>query len=66
MLKTSKGANPLEYLRQIKVELQSVKWPSHQQAIKLTLTVIFVSLAVGLYISGLDVLFTKFVQLIIN
>lgn len=66
MLKTSKGANPLEYLRQIKVELQNVKWPSHQQAIKLTLTVIFVSLAVGLYISGLDVLFTKFVQLIIN
>ena len=58
--------NPLDILRQIKVELRQVKWPSHQQALKLTLTVIFVSLAVGLYISGLDVLFTKFIQSIIT
>ncbi len=60
-----KKTTPLEYLRSIKVELQKVKWPSHQQAVKLTLTVVFVSLAVGLYISGLDVLFTKFIQSII-
>ncbi len=58
--------NPLEYLRQIKVELRQVKWPSHQKAINLTLIVVIVSLAVGFYISGLDVLFTKLVQSIIS
>jgi len=60
-----KKTTPLEYLRSIRVELRQVKWPTHQQALKLTLIVILVSLAVGLYISGLDVLFTKFIQSII-
>lgn len=60
-----KKSTPLEYLQSIKVELRQVKWPTHQQALKLTLIVILVSLAVGLYISGLDVLFTKFIQSII-
>ncbi|MBU1071386.1 preprotein translocase subunit SecE [Patescibacteria group bacterium] len=57
---------PLEYLSQIRVELQKVKWPSHQQAVKLTLIIVFVSLVVGLYISGLDVIFTKLIQSIIS
>lgn len=60
-----KKSTPLEYLQSIKVELRQVKWPTNQQALKLTLIVILVSLAVGLYISGLDVLFTKFIQSII-
>jgi preprotein translocase subunit SecE len=64
--KSVKKSSPLDILRSIKVELQKVKWPTHQQTIKLTLTVVFVSLAVGLYISGLDVLFTKVIQSIIN
>jgi len=58
--------NPLEFLGQIRVELHQVKWPSHQQTLKLTFIVIAVSVVVGLYISGLDVLFTKLVQQVIN
>lgn len=65
MPKKPKGISPLEFLSQVRVELKKVKWPTHQQALKLTLIVVFVSLAVGLYISGLDVLFTKFIQSII-
>ena len=61
----AKKTTPLEFLNQVKVELRQVKWPTNQQALKLTLTVVLVSLAVGLYISGLDVLFTKFIQSII-
>lgn len=57
---------PLAILRSIKVELRQVKWPTHQQALKLTLIVVLVSFAVGLYISGLDVLFTKFIQSLIT
>jgi len=66
MPKTAKKTSPLDILRSIRVELHQVKWPTHQQTLKLTLIVVFVSLAVGLYISGLDVLFTKFIQSIIS
>lgn len=58
--------NPLEFLKQVRLELQKVNWPSHQQTLKLTFIVILVSLMVGLYVSGLDVLFTKFIQSIIT
>ena len=61
-----KRKNPLDILRSIRVELRQVKWPTHQQVLKLTLIVVLVSLAVGLYIAGLDVLFTKFIQSIIT
>jgi len=61
-----KQTSLLVFLSQVRVELRQVKWPSHQQTLKLTIIVVFVSLAVGLYVSGLDVLFTKFIQSIIS
>jgi len=64
--KKAKNNQILEFLHQVKVELGSVKWPSHQQTLKLTLTVIVISLIVGLYISGLDIFFTKLIQSIIS
>ncbi len=61
-----KKQTPLEFIRQVRVELGHVNWPTHSQTLKLTLTVIFISLIVGLYIAGIDVVFTRLIQSIIN
>lgn len=52
-------ANPLVFLRQVRDELSKVTWPTQQEATRLTILVIVVSIAVGLYVGGLDLLFTK-------
>lgn len=50
--------NIVKYLGEVKVELGKVTWPTREEATKLTLVILLASLAVGLYVGGLDVLFT--------
>lgn len=56
----------LEFIRSVGVELASVKWPNRQETLKLTLMVIIVSAFVGIYIGGLDIIFTSLIQGLIN
>ncbi len=46
------------FLKEVKVELKKVNWPTKQETIKYTLIVIGVSLAVMIFLGGLDFLFT--------
>lgn len=55
-------SRPIEFIRSVKLELAQVKWPSHQEAIKMTVLVIVASLAVAIYSGGLDYLFTTMLQ----
>lgn len=55
-------SRPLEFIRSVKLELAQVKWPSHQEALKMTVLVIVASLAVAIYSGGLDYLFTTMLQ----
>ena len=59
-------SRPLDFLRSVKLEMAQVKWPSHQETVRMTVTVIFVSALVAAYAGGLDVLFTTFVQTLIK
>ena len=56
----------VEFIREVKVELASVKWPSRRETLKLTGLVIAVSLFVALYIGWLDLVFTSLIQGVIN
>lgn len=58
--------NVLTYLKEVRVELTKVSWPTRQEAIKLTLVIIGASLAVGLYIGGLDYVFTNLLGLFLK
>jgi preprotein translocase subunit SecE len=51
--------NILKYLKEVKLELAKVSWPTRAEATHLTIIIIVASLGVGLYIGGLDVVFTK-------
>ncbi|OGY17714.1 MAG: preprotein translocase subunit SecE [Candidatus Chisholmbacteria bacterium RIFCSPHIGHO2_12_FULL_49_9] len=60
------NTSPIQFIRQSIEELKKVSWPTRTETAKLTLIVIAVSVAVGLYIGALDFLFTKLVELIIQ
>jgi len=54
--------NPLTYVKESKQELEKVIWPSREQTIRFTLIVIAASLVVGIYVAGLDAVFTKLAE----
>ena len=57
---------PIQFLKEVQAELSKVAWPSKPQAIRLTLIVIGVSVAVALFIGGVDFLFTKLIALLVK
>lgn len=57
---------PLAFLKQTQEELQKVVWPTRNEVVRLTGVVIGVSVLVGLFIGGLDFIFTKLLALIVK
>jgi len=57
---------PLKFINQSKQELKKVVWPTKKQVINFTSVIIGVSIITGLFIGGLDYLFTQLVGLIIK
>jgi len=55
-----------EFFRSVKLELIQVKWPSHQETVRMTAMVIIVSAVVAAYAGGLDVLFTRLLQSVLK
>lgn len=53
------------FFSEVKSELSKVTWPKRTETIKLTLIVFLVSGIVGLYVGGLDFLFTKVLTVIL-
>lgn len=54
------------YFRQVRSELSKVVWPSREQALNLTGVVIAVTVAVSLFLGGLDLLFSRIVELLLR
>lgn len=55
---------PKQFLREVGIELRKVKWPSAHDVWQLTLVVIFTIIAVGIYVAVIDLVLSKFFQLI--
>lgn len=53
----------IDFLRQTKVELAKVVWPSKDQTVKLTLIVVMVTIIVGFFLFGLDWIFIQLIQI---
>lgn len=45
------------FLKEARVELRKVTWPTRQEIIQYTMTVIAISAAVALFLGGLDYIF---------
>jgi preprotein translocase subunit SecE len=53
------------FFSEVKSELSKVTWPKRHEVVRLTLIVFLVSGIVGLYVGGLDFLFTKVLTVIL-
>lgn len=60
------GKSPVDFLKEVKAELLKVNWPKKPEIIKLTGVVIGVTLLVGVYLGGLDFIFTKITELVVK
>lgn len=59
-------ATPAAFLKETRDELKKVVWPSRQEVIRLTFVVITISLVVGLFLGGLDFVFTKLLETVVK
>jgi preprotein translocase subunit SecE len=54
------------FIREARVELHKVNWPTKQQTINYTLVVIGLSIAVALFLGGLDLVFQEIIKKLIS
>lgn len=59
-------ASPAAFLKETRDELKKVVWPTRQEVIRLTAVVILVSLIVGVFLGGLDFVFTKIMEVVVK
>ena len=52
----------LTFLREAKIELSRVNWPSQKEVIRYTILVVVISLAVAAFLGTLDFLFSFLVE----
>jgi preprotein translocase subunit SecE len=64
--KASKAMAPLDYLQEVRVELEKVVWPTREQTIKLTMIVIIVTILVGFFLGGIDYLLTQLTSMLLK
>lgn len=58
--------SPVVFLKETREELKKVTWPKQQDVVRLTATVIVLSLIVGFYVGALDFLFTKVTEVLLK
>jgi preprotein translocase subunit SecE len=65
-IKTSKVSSipPVKFMAEVVAELKKVTWPTRQETIKLTMVVISVTLIIGLFVGGLDILMINLSRLV--
>jgi preprotein translocase subunit SecE len=54
---TDQESGPRRFIRDTRSELRKVVWPTREQAINLTVLVCAASIAVGVFLGGLDLAF---------
>lgn len=58
--------NIFNFLNEVKEELVKVTWPSREQTIRYTVLVVLVTVAVGLFLGGLDYILTAFTAFLLK
>lgn len=48
----------VSFLKEVRLEMKKVNWPTRKETIKYTLIIITVSIAVAAFLGGLDYIFT--------
>jgi preprotein translocase subunit SecE len=59
-------ATPVAFIKETQEELKKVVWPTRENLIRLTASVILVSLIAGIFLGGLDFVFTKVIEIVVK
>ncbi|MBI4098359.1 MAG: preprotein translocase subunit SecE [Candidatus Levybacteria bacterium] len=57
---------PIDFVKQALDELKKVTWPTKAEIIRLTISVIVISIAVGVFLGGIDFVLTKVMEVVIK
>jgi len=52
-------SNATNYFNEVRAEMAKVTWPTRSQTIRMTILVIIVSVVMGIFIGGLDFVFSR-------
>ncbi|PIP25147.1 MAG: preprotein translocase subunit SecE [Candidatus Nealsonbacteria bacterium CG23_combo_of_CG06-09_8_20_14_all_36_12] len=52
----------ITYLKEVRVEMKKVNWPTRQETLKYTLIVVGISVAVAVFLGSIDFIFTTFLN----
>lgn len=52
----------VDYIKETRVELKHVSWPTRRQTVIFTIIVILISLSVAFFLGFFDFIFTKFLE----
>jgi len=50
------------FLKEVRLEMKKVNWPTRQETLRYTLIVIGVSIVVAVFLGGIDFIFTTFLN----
>jgi preprotein translocase subunit SecE len=56
----------LQFLREVKVELKKVTWPSRKQTVGSTIVVLVLVMLISLFLGGIDIGLSSLVQLVLQ
>jgi preprotein translocase subunit SecE len=48
----------ITYLKEVRIEMKKVNWPTRQETLRYTLIVIGISVAIAIFLGGIDFIFT--------
>jgi len=58
--------NPINFVRDVRLELRKVAWPTRRETMNLTAVVIALSVAVGLFLGGTDFVFQELFRFLLG
>jgi preprotein translocase subunit SecE len=61
-----RSVNPVKFVSEARAELSKVIWPSRAETVKLTGLVIAITIAVGIYIGGIDYILSQVLKLLVE
>jgi len=57
--------NIITFLKEVRLEMKKINWPTRQETLRYTLIVIGMSVVVAIFLGGLDVIFRRLLESLI-
>jgi preprotein translocase subunit SecE len=61
-----RAGNPINFVRDVRSELRKVAWPTRRETANLTVVVVALSVAVGLFLGGTDYVFQELFKFLLG